>query len=85
MASALTRAVEVDQARLGLDIVEVVLITVVTQPVSVPPTVSTRHGAWVPATPLRQSYKNISNIYVMFNNSSRSTLVNVIFANQKFL
>lgn len=30
MASALTRAVEVDQARLGLDIVEVVLITVVT-------------------------------------------------------
>lgn len=59
---ALTRAVEVDQAGLGLDVVEVVLITVVTQPVSVPPTVSTRHGARVPAAPLRQPYRNIPNI-----------------------
>lgn len=63
MAPALTRAVEVHQARLGLYIVEVVLVTVVTQSVSVPPTVSTRHSAWVPSTPLCQFYKDIPNMH----------------------
>ena len=49
----LTGAVEVVHTGLGLDVVKVVLVTVVTQAVPVPPAVTTRHAARVPAPPLR--------------------------------